>query len=277
MWDTLGIKPTKDIKEIKRAYARLAKEFNPEEHPDRFRKIYDAYKAACFYAKSSAYQFSDEQVTEHISPADEKESSYAFDFSSVNDCEEAIEAIPYNELKAYLLNTIKNYTADKEKKNNCTLWKTFFSSEQFERFYFESDFRKKASDIIFCEIFTPEAASVIASGFGRGSKAIPSRAEPLTQWMVEISNCTGKVSPKVEPLNSPMFIYKDMTMKELVILIAVLILLMSAAAAYSSWHVNQSDYGKAPAETTVTHDNSLPYVYTDFVGNLYISDEPPQN
>ncbi|MBQ8781057.1 MAG: DnaJ domain-containing protein [Oscillospiraceae bacterium] len=277
MWDTLGIKPTKDIKEIKRAYARLAKKFNPEEHPDRFRKIYDAYKAACFYAKSSDYQFSDEQVTKHTSPAVEKESSYAFDFSSVNDCEEAIEAIPYNELKAYLLNTIKNYTADKEKKNNCTLWKKFFSSEQFERFYFESDFRRKASDIIFCETFTPEAASVIASGFGRGSKAIPSRAEPLTQWMVEISNCTGKVSPKVEPLNSPKFIYKDMTMKELVILIAVLILLMSAAAAYSSWHVDQFDYGKAPAETTVTQDNSPPYVYTDFVGNLYISDEPPQN
>ena len=46
MWNILGIEPTKDIREIKRAYARLAKQYNPEEHPEEFKRIFDAYKSA---------------------------------------------------------------------------------------------------------------------------------------------------------------------------------------------------------------------------------------
>ena len=45
MWNILGIEPTKDIREIKRAYARLAKQYNPEEHPEEFKRIFDAYKS----------------------------------------------------------------------------------------------------------------------------------------------------------------------------------------------------------------------------------------
>ena len=66
-------------------------------------------------------------------------------------------------------------------------------------------------------------------------------------------------------------------MRDLIILIIAIIILMAIAAAYSSWHVDQADFGQTPTETTVTHDDSPPYVYTDFVGNLYISDEPPQD
>ncbi len=50
-WEILGISPTDDIREIKSAYARKAKEFNPEEHPEKFKRVHDAYKNACAYAK----------------------------------------------------------------------------------------------------------------------------------------------------------------------------------------------------------------------------------
>lgn len=50
-WGILGISPTTDIKEIKKAYSVLAKQNNPEEHPEEFQKIHDAYKKACAYAK----------------------------------------------------------------------------------------------------------------------------------------------------------------------------------------------------------------------------------
>ena len=52
MWNILGIEPTKDIKAIKAAYAKLAKQYNPEEHPEEFKRIFDAYKSACAYARS---------------------------------------------------------------------------------------------------------------------------------------------------------------------------------------------------------------------------------
>ena len=51
MWNILGIEPTKDIKTIKAAYAKLAKQYNPEEHPEEFKRIFDAYKSACAYAR----------------------------------------------------------------------------------------------------------------------------------------------------------------------------------------------------------------------------------
>ncbi|MCH5340846.1 MAG: DnaJ domain-containing protein [Acetatifactor sp.] len=54
IWETLGITYTSDISEIKRAYARRAKECHPEEHPEEFHRLQEAYKAALRLAKSSA-------------------------------------------------------------------------------------------------------------------------------------------------------------------------------------------------------------------------------
>lgn len=51
IWDTLEIKPTTDLNVIKSAYVRLAKQYNPEEHPDEFKHIHDAYISACNYVK----------------------------------------------------------------------------------------------------------------------------------------------------------------------------------------------------------------------------------
>lgn len=42
----LEIEPTRDKKEIKRAYARLVKRYHPEEYPGEWKKIHDAYELA---------------------------------------------------------------------------------------------------------------------------------------------------------------------------------------------------------------------------------------
>ena len=49
-FDTLGIEVTKDKKLIKKAYSALVKENHPEEHPDEWSKIHEAYQAALQYA-----------------------------------------------------------------------------------------------------------------------------------------------------------------------------------------------------------------------------------
>ncbi len=53
IWKILGIDPTQDLKAIKKAYARLSVKYHPEEHPEEFRQLNDAYKAAVKYAKGS--------------------------------------------------------------------------------------------------------------------------------------------------------------------------------------------------------------------------------
>lgn len=46
IWEVLGIEPTSDKKIIKKAYAKKVKTCHPEEHPEEFKLLYDAYQAA---------------------------------------------------------------------------------------------------------------------------------------------------------------------------------------------------------------------------------------
>lgn len=43
-WEILGIEPTSDKKTIKRAYAKLLKQYHPEENPEEFKQIQAAYQ-----------------------------------------------------------------------------------------------------------------------------------------------------------------------------------------------------------------------------------------
>jgi len=49
-FDILGIAPTDDKRAIKKAYSAKLKQYHPEEHPEKFAKINDAYRAALTYA-----------------------------------------------------------------------------------------------------------------------------------------------------------------------------------------------------------------------------------
>lgn len=52
-FDVLGIEVTKDKKKIKKAYALLAKQYHPEEHPAEWEKIYGAYQTALEFAQTT--------------------------------------------------------------------------------------------------------------------------------------------------------------------------------------------------------------------------------
>ena len=53
IWTVLGIEPTKDVSAIKRAYAEKAKTCHPEEDPEGFMKLRQAYQAALDYAEGT--------------------------------------------------------------------------------------------------------------------------------------------------------------------------------------------------------------------------------
>lgn len=54
VWEELGIERTDNAREIKRAYAAKLKLVHPEEHPEEFQKLHEAYKLALNIAKYQA-------------------------------------------------------------------------------------------------------------------------------------------------------------------------------------------------------------------------------
>jgi hypothetical protein len=50
IWHILGIEPTEDLRSIKRAYARKVREHNPEDAPEQFQAIRNAYEIALGFA-----------------------------------------------------------------------------------------------------------------------------------------------------------------------------------------------------------------------------------
>lgn len=64
-WEVLGIEPTSDKKEIKKAYARLLKQYHPEENPEEFKQIQAAYQQ-CLHPDQEIESASFEQNKQDI-------------------------------------------------------------------------------------------------------------------------------------------------------------------------------------------------------------------
>ena len=52
IWETLGIEPTTDVKFIRRRYAELVRLYHPEDQPEIYQEIVEAYQEALTYARS---------------------------------------------------------------------------------------------------------------------------------------------------------------------------------------------------------------------------------
>lgn len=52
IWETLGIEPTTDVKLIRRRYAELVRIYHPEDQPEIYQEIVEAYQKALTYARS---------------------------------------------------------------------------------------------------------------------------------------------------------------------------------------------------------------------------------
>lgn len=62
-WEILGIEPTSDKKTIKMAYAKLLKQYHPEENPEKFKQIQAAYQQ-CLHSDQEIESVSYEQNIE---------------------------------------------------------------------------------------------------------------------------------------------------------------------------------------------------------------------
>ncbi|MED4957600.1 hypothetical protein P9747_23110, partial [Paenibacillus macerans] len=60
IWERLGIGRTEDIKLIKRAYAKQLKKHHPEDDPEGYQALREAFDAAVSYAKKHALRIAGE-------------------------------------------------------------------------------------------------------------------------------------------------------------------------------------------------------------------------
>ncbi len=142
IWEWLGIPPSTDIAKIKSAYARQAKLYHPEEYPEEFKALQNAYKTALRLAKSQGTvtyvmpvtvpvedEKKDEpEKTEEIS---EPRAEHSFDFSDV-------DSYGDRELffRQFLLIAKNPYLC-----NNLDAWEYFLSRKEFTELFAGTSFR----------------------------------------------------------------------------------------------------------------------------------------
>ena len=145
IWEWLGIPPSTDIAKIKSAYARQAKIYHPEEHPEEFKALQNAYKMALRLAKSQGTvtfvtPVTDpvkSEVTEAPEKAEELEiiqepdAEHCFDFS-------AVDSYGDRELffRQFLLIAKNPYLC-----NNLDAWEYFLNRKEFIELFADTSFR----------------------------------------------------------------------------------------------------------------------------------------
>lgn len=145
IWKELGISPTTDISQIKSAYARAAKIYHPEEHPEEFKKLQYAYKSALHMARGAASYAAPTDISRENADSEiltgekseekteEKEASEnsAFDYSGVDSYGE-------RELffSQFLLMAQNPYLC-----NNLEAWDYFLNRKEFAELFASTDFR----------------------------------------------------------------------------------------------------------------------------------------
>ena len=158
IWEILGIAPTDSKKEIRKAYAAKSREIHPEEKPEEFQQLKDAYeKALKWIAQETANQnqevfFQESSDREDFMAEDatktdsNKEDAAAGELQEsllekLDELEECREEREVHDLKAYsIFEQIENLFLDGKKRGNKMEWRQFFLTEEFLDVQYDSGF-----------------------------------------------------------------------------------------------------------------------------------------
>lgn len=126
IWTILGLEPTQDVSAIKRAYAQKARACHPEEDPEGFLELREAYQAALDYAGGKT-DFSQEVPEPPAGPDAEEEEDEGW---SLTGRPQVIEEgpNPYTD-HAAIQRFLELYTGKQRK--NPQLWLDYFTSGNF--------------------------------------------------------------------------------------------------------------------------------------------------
>lgn len=142
IWEILGIDRTTDLKEIKRAYARRAKQWHPEEYPEEFQRLQNAYRWAMAYARSGKSDILYEQeIEEERTEENTISQSTDYDYTSVENAERR------QKQREQFWKDITYMIMNPWIRNDSTQWEDYFNlpkiRELFEEERFRFDFVKR--------------------------------------------------------------------------------------------------------------------------------------
>ena len=135
IWETLGIEPTTDVKLIRRRYAELVRLYHPEDQPEIYQEIVEAYQKALTYARSrntrpenSLRKASDSQeATELEEEANEKPNS-SLNFGNLTE-----ETKTENEESERSSLDFSDYQQSTDKTSNSFNFETFKAEEDEQK------------------------------------------------------------------------------------------------------------------------------------------------
>lgn len=185
-WEQLGLDgPTQDIKKIKKAYAKKAHEVNPEDDPEGFVALHNAYKAAIGMARAnSRAQEMEESARRTGEPATEpKPAKDPYDFSDLTpassddalnsiitfkkenkiETEEQVEKLSRRALIIITRELFRKYSISSMYKRDPGIWNEFWDEPAVKYFERDPEFRKWVVDSTHYPPFK-EANMKIADG-----------------------------------------------------------------------------------------------------------------
>ena len=128
IWTVLGIAPTKDVSAIKRAYAEKARTCHPEENPEGFLQLRQAYQAALNCAEGEQEEpglsLAGPELDEVLAPVDEDAEDPGWNLQEVED-----EGPNPFENSAAITKFLELYTGKQRK--NPAMWMNYVTSDAF--------------------------------------------------------------------------------------------------------------------------------------------------
>lgn len=143
----LEIEPTHDKKMIKRAYAALVKKYHPEEQPEKWKEIHDAYETAIAYSEKTVIWEEEKPIEDaqlekegfFRAQSESEELEEAFD--NLSELKQKAEKQEEENQKAALKKALKKLDElEVCQKYNDKLWEDFFLSEVYRQACFLQDF-----------------------------------------------------------------------------------------------------------------------------------------
>lgn len=139
-WTILTIEKTKDIKKIRHAYAIQAQKYHPEENPEKFKEIQEAYYEALDYAKGKGtYHFhSSNSIVAKKETALESEEDLEFEaFLSSSFVDELVESEAEEvekenkQIAENMQQKMTDFSLSGKMLKNYNLWKDFLKQSDF--------------------------------------------------------------------------------------------------------------------------------------------------
>ena len=131
IWETLGIEPTTDVKLIRRRYAELVRLYHPEDQPEIYQEIVEAYQKALTYARSrkarpenSLRKASDSQEASELEEEANEKLNSSLNFENLTD-----ETKTENEESETSILDFSDYQQSTDKTSDSFNFETFKAEE----------------------------------------------------------------------------------------------------------------------------------------------------